>query len=385
MEFSDPIQLTPNYPHHFFGYYETSPWSKNGRYFVCLETDFQDHMPSMGDKARIILLDLKEETYRVLTETQGWNFQQGCLLHWLPSEPNNKIVFNDCDPKGIFSRIIDIQSEEERKLPRAINAIAHSKDLALCVNFARLRKNRPVVSYPSEYDYATGGLHPEDDGVFLMNLKSGESDLIASFDEIWNKNKITREGQDLLLKGQNYWFNHLGFSPEDDRFFFLARFTNSYKMLVSSMWTMNTDGSDPYLVVDFNNQLSHFGWYSNSTLIVTMKYLKETNYSHVLIKDRDGESHAISPQRLTWNGHPVFSPDKKYLATDTYIVKNKRFVYIFDMKAEDLLIVAEFENPKHIKEDIRCDPHPRWKPDGSQLSFDGLGAHGRQVYAIDIK
>ena len=101
MEVSEPRQLTPSDQNHFFGYYEISPWSKDGRYFVCLETDFQNHMPRIGEKARILLLDLKENTQRILTETQAWNFQQGAMLHWLPSSPNNKILFNDCGKEGL--------------------------------------------------------------------------------------------------------------------------------------------------------------------------------------------------------------------------------------------------------------------------------------------
>ena len=389
MEFSEPYQITPSDPHHFFGYYETSPWSPNLRFFVCLETDFHDHMPKIGEKARILLLDLREETHRILTDTQAWNFQQGCLLHWMPSTPNDEIIFNDCDSTGIFSRVLNVHSGEEYKLPRAINAIAHTKDLALCVNFARLRKNRPVISYPCEYNYSSGDSHPSEDGVFLMDLKTGETELIVALDDIWNRNEITREGKGISAKtkfnGTDLWFDHMGFSPDDSRFFFFARFTNWVNMLETSMWTINLNGSDPYLVVDFNKQLSHFGWYDNSTLIVTMKYLRESNYSHVLIKDKNGEARVIAPHTLVWDGHPVFSPDKHYMATDTYIVKNKRYIYIMNMKTEELHRIAEFENPKQFDKEIRCDPHPRWSPNGTQLCYDGLRENGRQVYGMNIK
>jgi hypothetical protein len=394
MEFSEPVQITPNQMHHFFGYYEISPWSKNKKYFICLETDFQDHMPQIGEKARILLLDLQEGTNRIITETQGWNFQQGAMVHWMPSAPNKKIIFNDCDKTGIFSRVLDVQTGEGYKLPRAINAVAHTKDKALCVNFARLHKNRPVVSYPCKYDYSVSGSHPNDDGVFLMDLQTGENELIITLDEIWKRNKITRERKEMPLKaklfGTDLWFNHLGFSPNDTRFFFLARFSSFLRKLVSSMWTIGVDGSDSFLAVDFKHEnhdskLSHFGWKDNDTLIVTMKYLKETDCSHVLIKDRDGESKIIAPKELTWDGHPVFSPDKRYLATDSYIRNHKRYVYIVDMKTEKIHEIASFHNPIRFYGRIRCDPHPRWNYDGSQLSFDGLGKNGRQIYIIDIK
>ena len=393
MQVSEPRQLTPSDHNHFFGYYEISPWSANGRYFVCLETDFQDHMPRIGEKARILLLDLKENTQRILTETQAWNFQQGAMLHWLPSAQNNKIIFNDCSEDGLISRILDIQTEEEYALPLAINGIAHTKDKALCVSFTRLKKNRPVTSYPCKTSISGNGSHPKDDGAFLMDLQTGDSELIVSLDEIWNRNRITREGKEMPLKaklfGTDLWFNHLGFSPDDSRFFFLARFTNWFRSLVSSMWTFGVDGSDPFLTVNFKHEgqyskLSHFGWKDNETLIVTMKYLEESKHSHVLIKDRDGESRVIAPKKLTWDGHPAFSPDRRYMATDTYLVKGKRYVYIVDLNTEEVHEVASFPNPLRLYGRLRCDPHPRWSPDGSQLSFDGLGKNGRQVFVIDI-
>jgi hypothetical protein len=395
MEFSKPIQLTPKNSHHFFGYYEISPWSKNGKYFVCLETDFQNHMPKIGEKARILLLDLKKKDYRVLAETQAWNFQQGSMLHWLPSAPNEKIIFNDCSRDGLISRVLDINSGEEYNLPLAINCVAHTEDKGLCVSFARLKKNRPVTSYPCKSKDLKEGSHPKDDGVFLMDLQSGDTSLIVSLDEIWNRNQFTGQGKEMPIKtklfGTDLWFNHLGFSPNDKRFFFLARFTNWFRSLVSSMWTIGIDGSDPYLAVDFKHEgnfskLSHFGWKDNETLIVTMKYLKESNHSHVLIKDKVGETKIIAPKKLTWDGHPVFSPDRRYLATDTYLVKGKRYVYILDMKnGEKLYEIASFHNPLRLYGRLRCDPHPRWSPNGSQLSFDGLGENGRQVYIVDIK
>ena len=139
-----------------------------------------------------------------------------------------------------------------------------------------------------------------------MDLQTGDTELIVSLDEIWNKNKITRTGNGMPLKaklfGTDLWFNHLGFSPDDSRFFFLARFTNWFRMLVSSMWTIGVDGSDPFLAVDFKHEghhskLSHFGWKDNETLIVTMKFLEESKHSHVLIKDREGEIPTLLLQK----------------------------------------------------------------------------------------
>jgi len=51
--------LTRGPKHHFFGYYGICPWNKSGRYLVCLESSFQDRMPSPSEAAAIGLVDIR--------------------------------------------------------------------------------------------------------------------------------------------------------------------------------------------------------------------------------------------------------------------------------------------------------------------------------------
>ncbi|MCD6465907.1 hypothetical protein J7L27_06040, partial [Candidatus Bathyarchaeota archaeon] len=46
--------------HHFFGYYDKSPWDSTGRYMLALEVEFMDRAPTPNDAATIGLIDLKE-------------------------------------------------------------------------------------------------------------------------------------------------------------------------------------------------------------------------------------------------------------------------------------------------------------------------------------
>jgi hypothetical protein len=389
VEFSTAKQLTPNNAHHFFGYFGIPPWSQNGRYFVCLESSFQDHMPELGETAKIMLLDLQEGTHRYLAETKAWNFQQGSMMHWLPSDPNRKIIYNDCDGKKPISRVLNIETGESYALPRAINAVGRTKDIGLCVSFARLRRNRRVTSYACSDDFSASGIHPSDDGVYLMDLKTGESKLILSINDIWTANPQTRDMNNEEIENigiSEMWFNHLAFNFSDSRFFFLARYTNWYRQLITSMWTASPDGSDPYLLVDFGTNLSHFEWLSDSDIMVTMKFLKETKMSHVKLKDKKGEPVALAPEDLIRDGHPTISPNKKWLATDCYPVDNKRHVYLVEMDTEKVHTIHTFDNPSTVTGELRCDPHCRWSRDSTQIAFDAITQKGdRQVFTIDIE
>ncbi len=394
MKCSAPRCLTPvNGKHHFFGYYGIPPWDASGKYFICLETDFQDHMPVLGEKARILLLDLEQGTHEVIAETRGWNFQQGAMLHWLPSDPKSKIIFNDCDEKHAFSRVLDVFTGEERTLPRPINGVAHHHDLAACVNFARLRRNRRVTSLPFAGDYSKGGVHPDDDGIFIMQLDTGQLDLIITLDEVWKANPHTMALPEDMLEELHMesWFNHVAFNHDDTRLHFLARHADVFKSLITSMWTVGTDGSDPFLLVDFYHdgkplQLSHFEWTGTSDLVITLNWPDFKSKSHVKVRDRRGMDawKTIAREKLTRDGHPHLNPSKTLMATDCYPAGGKRHVYIVDLATEDVRTVATFDNPPEVTGDVRCDPHPRWSRDGKQLCFDGLGEHGRQIYVMDV-
>jgi len=49
----EPEPLTGGPAHHFFGYYETSPWEASGRYILANEADFIDRMPEPADELRV--------------------------------------------------------------------------------------------------------------------------------------------------------------------------------------------------------------------------------------------------------------------------------------------------------------------------------------------
>ena len=70
--------------HHSFGYYDKCPWDVSGRYLLALRAPFCDRSPEAEDVATLGLVDLHEgDRCRPFAETRAWNWQQGCMLHWL--------------------------------------------------------------------------------------------------------------------------------------------------------------------------------------------------------------------------------------------------------------------------------------------------------------
>ena len=90
-----PARRVTSGAHHFFGYYDKTPWDASGRYLLALAVDFIDRMPTADDRARIGMIDLEDgDRWIPLAETAAWCWQQGAMLQWLPSDPGRKIIYN---------------------------------------------------------------------------------------------------------------------------------------------------------------------------------------------------------------------------------------------------------------------------------------------------
>ena len=79
--------VTRGTAHHFFGYYEKSPWNASGGLLAAHEVDFNDRPPGADDRARIGLVHLADGArFQPLAETRTWNWQQGSMLQWHPAD-----------------------------------------------------------------------------------------------------------------------------------------------------------------------------------------------------------------------------------------------------------------------------------------------------------
>ena len=63
------------------------------------------------------MVDLEENDRWIdLGTTRAWNWQQGCMLQWLPGS-NSKVIWNDREGNRFVSRILDVHSRERGHSP----------------------------------------------------------------------------------------------------------------------------------------------------------------------------------------------------------------------------------------------------------------------------
>ena len=95
LDFSEPIQLTDKpYEHFFASYYGINSFSANEKYATVLRTTIKDRLPNENEPATLGIVDLRDKSFTPITKTNAWNFQQGCMAHWLSNNPDSLIIYN---------------------------------------------------------------------------------------------------------------------------------------------------------------------------------------------------------------------------------------------------------------------------------------------------
>ena len=193
------------------------------------------------------------------------------MLHWLPSAPETHLIFNDLDERGACFRpvILDVASGERRTVPSplGIGAVHPAGGSALGLDYARLHTQRPVVGYAGGQDRTAGVLAPEDDGVWRIDLQTGETSLILS-----HARAMACAPPPALGREKPLFFNHTLYSPDGARFLCFLRYFNESGTLDSAVYTAGQDGVGLRCIVPWGQRVSHFDWLDPQTAMVTVNH-----------------------------------------------------------------------------------------------------------------
>ncbi len=376
-----PIRcITPSSKPHWFGYYDKFQFDPSGRYVLGMESDFEGRTPTPDDTVRLGYVDLQDnDRWTAFGESRAWSWQQGCMLQWIPGS-NDHVVYNDRDGDHFVSVIQNVFTGESRVLPRPIYCISPDGKTALSTNFARLDDTRPGYGYKGVADPGANNPHPDNDGIYAIDLTSGESKLIVTYDQ------IASIPQEMKTDG-SHWFNHLLFNPDGSRFVFLHRAHPSpgqKTMFVTRMFTAEPDGSDLYCIND-HKMVSHFIW-RNPKQILAWSSEPDTGDRFHLYDDLAGTHAVIGEGVLKHDGHCTYSPDGQWILTDGYPDKNRmQPLMLFRPSDGKLVELGTFFQLRQAEAALRCDLHPRWSRDGTYVCIDSMHeGNRRQMYLLDF-
>ncbi len=364
---------------HWFGYYDKLEFDPTGRYVLGMEVDFEHRSPRGDDRIRVGMVDLEEsDRWIELGESRAWNWQQGCMLQWLPGSPS-EIIWNDREGDRFVCRILDVKSREGRTLPAPIYSVSPDARWAVSPDFRRLNDCRPGYGYAGLPDPNRDVPAPEDAGLWRMDLRTGRQKLLISLAEAV---EIPNPRDD--WKGAKHWFNHLLVSPDGSRFIFLHRWKQEGRGFSTRLFTANPEGKELY-VLDPYGKTSHFIWRDPQHVLAWAWHPSRGNKFY-LYQDRTDRVEVVAPDVITANGHCSYLPHRSWILNDTYPDRDrKQHPYLYHIPTGKKIALGHFSSPPQYRGEWRCDTHPRFSPDGTKVAIDSPhGGNGRQIYLIDI-
>src|SRR5690554_6249707 len=368
------IAITKGPNHHFFGYYNKSPWNPSMTRMLALRTSFMNHSPTADDEMIIGVVDPgKPGSFEKVGSTHTWNWQQSSMVQWLDDK---NVLYNSRQDGHFVAHIVNVNSGCIRTLPAGVYHISPDKRKALYPNFARLHRHRPGYGYPGVEDPSISDYAPADDGVFMMDIETGERKLLVSLAELASEIDMTTH---------HHWVNHLEFNRDGSRFVFLHRWrVPDREMWHTRMLTMSADGQDRYVLLN-DGMISHFDWRDASNILAWAR-VAGVGDRYFLFRDKTQERQIIADGLFDQDGHCSYSPDGRWILTDTYPDANKnRTLILYDTDQCRRIDIGSFYGPNPDPIDTRCDLHPRWSPDGKWVCFDSIHEGSRQMYIMNVQ
>ncbi|MFM0214343.1 MULTISPECIES: hypothetical protein [Paraburkholderia] len=400
--------------HHFFGYYNKSAWDRTGRYVLGNQVAMMDAPLTPQLMAKIGYFDIEDrETFHAIDTTTAWNWQMGCQLQWLDGEPGRKVIYNtrtgDLSARypGFGAAIFDIDTATKTTLPMPVYVCAPNSRYALCVDYRRLYVTHETIGYSERGGPFPMRLAPADDGIHRLDLATGETALIVSYDDLRSFHNVPS------MQNAIHWVSHIEINAASSRVLFLHRWTErtaDETCFLHRLITMNPDGSGmrlldcsdhplPQLAEHFDSsavgtfdyekseyQISHPLWKDDSHVIVWGPHAGSIHY-HLYEDSDNGSVEVIGRDLLTENGHMSFSPvDTRWLLSDTYPDSrtNTRILFLYDMHEDVRYDLGEFYASPDLKKENRCDLHPRWNRNGRAVCIDSVHEDARRMYVIDV-
>ncbi|MBA4067270.1 MAG: hypothetical protein C0501_26895 [Isosphaera sp.] len=370
--------VTKGPKHHWFGYYDKTPWDATGRYLLAHESAFAARQPTAEDKTAVGMVDLKDgDRFVELATTPAWGWQQGAMLQWLGTPGGTEVIFNDLVDGKPAARILDTATKKSRTLPLPIYSVTADGKRAVTPDFARTHRLRPGYGYASYPETLADDPAPEKLGIWHMDLTTGKHDLILSLKQ------IAANKPDDRFTNCHHGVEHLVWNPGGTRFVFLHRWRAGDKPWLTRVYTAKPDGTDLRLHLD-TGMASHFDWRDDHTLLFWAKHPKAGN-KFFTIDTRSDETQLVGDGVLTQDGHCSYSPDRKWILNDTYPDKERmQTLMLFKVATGRRYDLNRFHSPKAFTGPVRCDLHPRWNRDGTQVCIDGCHDPQRQVYVLDV-
>jgi heme-degrading monooxygenase HmoA len=336
------------------------------------------------------MVDLENDDEWVeLGKSKAWSWQQGCMLQFVPGS-DSLVIWNDRQDNRFVSHLLNIYTKQEKILPFAIYALSPDGEHAVTTDFERIQDTRPGYGYAGIPDPNRENLAPDNAGIYLCNLKTGEKKLIVTYAQMVNMPMLADDAANADRMTQKNWFNHLLFNTDGSRFIFLHRWKAESKKDVGGfatlMYTSDLEGKDIRLV-DPSNYTSHFIWRDKDHIAAWTRQPSHGPGFYVFTDGKPEETYVLNQEKMPVNGHNTYIPgEPEWILNDTYPDKQRfQHVYLYNLETDVKIPLGSFFLPSEYKGEWRCDTHPRASRNGKIVCIDcPTSTGGRQLVLLDI-
>lgn len=369
------VVIGKNGAHIFCGYFDIDPQNPND------SDQFLVHILPVGakngqDETGIGLVNIKTRKVTQIAETKAWCWQMGARLRW--GRKTGNIFFNSYDEDGYCCKILDPnKGQVVQRIPDALYDISDDEKFGLTVDFERLQRLRPGYGYCCSNKTDQLKPAPEDDGLFIVDLVTGQKRLLVSLKKL---SELYPEPS----AGHNY-INHVSISPDGNNAIFFHIWTCKERPgWKANLCNINIEtGEVKYL--EKRDQVSHYDWKNNREVLITAVN-KTTGMCDYRIYNLDtGRKEILPCDHLCQDGHPVYSSHFSGFYSDTY-PDEKGFQTLF--KYSDAIgyePLASFYADPRMYGEKRCDLHPHYFKNTESVAVDStFSGRRRQVCVFKL-
>lgn len=289
------------------------------------------------------------------------------------------IILNSTTKEKLISKIFDKNGNELSQIDYPVQAINDNSGLIASLNYKRINKYKPEYGYKSKVVNFTENMDYNNDGIWLRNISDNKFYLAIKINDLFCYETIPG------FEESKHKINHISFSPDGNKFIFFHRWISSRQGKYSRLFLFDLNKGKLELIMN-EKMLSHFCWKDNNNVLIYGRFKGKDDYYLINTENKKVNLFINDKLSIFGDGHPSFSPDKKWLITDTYPDKSrKQKLILVNLSRQKPYIIGEFFSPLKFENETRCDLHPRWSPDGNSINIDSVFEGKRNSYLINIE
>lgn len=370
-----PLQAVFDQSSSFFGYFDSPPDNGNGSVLIMQPNSADNCLPQPGDTIDVKVVDNDGDSIVHQESTSSFNWQQGCRAHWLNA---HEIIFNCLDENAghhVAKKVSIIGDTKAKIYNRPLQAVFRD-EFFVSINYRRLASAQPEYGYfdlPGLSDSEM--LDDEDDGIWLVDLKTGISRLIVSLASL--RINFGDIAGDCL-----HSVNHCSISPDGKNMIFIHRYYDDGRR--RDRLYLYSFGDDLLRVLPTADMVSHYCWVDEKSFVAYLRLPTQPDAYHFF----DLENFSFQPLHLQrfisqGDGHP--SVKNGWMLTDTYPDRRRmQHLYAYHFETDQCIKLGQFWAPMAFYGANRCDLHPRFSADGNEVFIDSCHEGFRRLYRLNV-